>query len=188
MKKLFNIFQYFHYTLLIYGLVISLTAIYFIGAFHYYTIENNLKVEEVIYSNLLKNEIREKIEKAIKTNRLSNFEKEWEPYMNRLAIMIQDYYNFKMYFDSHEKYKFIQLNESIDNYTITNADNKYEINIYSIEGKSWDSIYIHWLKYFLKSFRPTNKYRYLTNWLLIIYPVSILILIFYRAKRNRLTP
>ena len=50
-----------------YALLLSLFVIYFIGAIHYDFVENDLKLEEVIYSNSLKEEVHKKIDIALET-------------------------------------------------------------------------------------------------------------------------
>lgn len=167
-----------------YSLLIALFMIYFFGAIHYDTVESDLKLEDVNYSNSLKEEVHRKVDTALKTQDFQNLDKDWEPLKNKLLIMIQDYYNFKMYYDSHEKYQFIAAKERLEFLTITESGKKYEVSIYSIYKKKWNSVYKHWLKYFNRSIRPKSKYFYLTVWLFILYPTFVLACLLYSGNKK----
>ena len=168
-----------------YALLLSLFVIYFIGAIHYDFVENDLKLEEVIYSNSLKEEVHKKIDIALETQDFRRLSEDAKPLKNKLMIMIQDYYNFKLYYDSHEKYKFIQAKKQLEFITKVVSGKKYEISIYSLQKKTWNSVYKHWLKYFNRSIKSSSKYFYLTVWLFCIYPISCLS-IFAILNRKRI--
>ncbi len=183
--RLLRIFWYykkFNYYFLVYGLILTLFVIYIIGAIHYNSVENDLKLEEANYSNSLRNEVRQVIDNALRTKNFLQMQKDWEKYKNKLQIMVQDYYTFKIYYDSHEKYDFIVAKKELDFLTIEESGTKYEVSIYSIGKRAWDRVYISWLKYFTRSFRSSSKYKYLTIWLFILYPISVIGIHLYSAK------
>lgn len=183
--RIFNVLWYykkFHYSMFGYALLFSLFFIYFVGAIHYDSVESDLKLEEVFYSNSLKEEVHRKVDFAIKTQNFQNLEKDFLPLKNKLMLTIQDYYNFKMYYDSHEKYRFIVAKERLEFLTIMESEKKYEVSIYSLTKKKWNSVYKHWLKYFNRSFRATSKVRYLTVWLFVLYPVFLFANLLYSGR------
>jgi len=183
--RIVTVFWYykkFHYSMLGYALLFTLAFIYFFGSIHYDFVESDLKLEEAIYSNSLKEEVHRKVDTALKTQNFDNLDKAWNPLKNKLLIMIQDYYNFKMYYDSHEKYRFIVAKERLEFFTIIEREKKYEVSIYSLTKKKWNSVYKRWLKYFNRSFRATSKVRYLTIWLFVLYPVFLFANLLYSGK------
>lgn len=134
--KVFWYYRKFHFSILGYALLLTLTVIYLIGSIHYDFVENDLKLEEVNYSNSLKEEAHKKIDIALETQDFEKLKEDWEPLKNKLMLMIQDYYNFKLYYDSHENYNFIRPKKQLEFITKIVSGKKYEISIYSLQKKN----------------------------------------------------
>lgn len=177
----------FHYSNWGYALLIALCSIYILGGIHYEYVESDIKIEEVSYNNSLKEEVHTVIRNATESKDFVALNQKWKKYKNQLLVMVQDYYNFKMYFDSHEAYQFVTSNKHLEYFLVEKNDTKYEVNIYSLRKQKWKSVYKHWLKYFSRSIKSSSKYNYLTVWLICLYPLLFISFIttkaWFRIKR-----
>jgi anaerobic selenocysteine-containing dehydrogenase len=185
--KVFWHFKSFHYSNWGYALLITLCSIYILGGIHYEYLESDIKIEEVNYNNSLKEEVHTVLRNATESKDFVALNQKWKKYKNQLLVMVQDYYNFKMYFDSHEAYQFVTSNKHLEYFLVEKNDTKYEVNIYSLRKQKWKSVYKHWLKYFSRSIKSSSKYNYLTVWLICLYPLLFISFItakaWFRIKR-----
>lgn len=174
-------YKTFHFASCGYSLLISLSLILFFGGIHYEFVEDDIKIEELNYSNSLKEEVHKIIKSAIESKDFTKLNYDWRKYRSKMLLIVQDYYNFKIYFHSHAEYNFITSKKQLEFFILESGEAKYEISVYTLHKKTWESVYKHWLKYFTRSFKPGSKYKYLTEWLFIIYPLTLLILLTNKA-------
>lgn len=179
-------YKTFPISIWVYSLLISIGSIFFFGGIHYEFVENDIKIEEINYSNSQREEIHKIIKKAIQTNEFNELKRNWFWYKNKILLIVQDYNNFKIYFDSHAEYDFVTSKKQLEYFILESGERKYEISLYSLRKQTWESVFKHWLKYFTRSFKPGSKYKYLTVWLFAIYPLSLLFIVAIKPwKRAR---
>ncbi|MCB1178407.1 MAG: hypothetical protein KDK36_12555, partial [Leptospiraceae bacterium] len=91
------------------------------------------------------------------------------------------------YYDSLENYKFIQYSKPSEKLTWEINESKYEIIISGVKRKSWNSSFKHWMKYFIRTFRSSNKYHWITLLyfqLLGVWAFGLFVYFNYRKSQN----
>ncbi|MDZ4725437.1 MAG: hypothetical protein SH817_04730 [Leptospira sp.] len=153
------------------SLILAFLCVYIVG---YVNWENQKKGIEIIPLNdfeEIKNKILPIAEYSMQIGDFRTLDLEFNPYKNRLYLIIVAVNSSKSY-ESHANNRIIIPRKELFSKSYSYNFKLYDLYFNSIEFRSWNGEYKSWVKYLFDTLTRKNHYRfYLTKWLLISFGI-----------------